>query len=483
MIESNSYLWTSQEVAAAFGIPEISLSGEATGWGATGISIDSRTLKSGDLYIAIRGDTHDGHAFVADAFAKGAVAAIVDHPIELPDPFPQIIVEDTLKALSKLGAFARQRTKATIIAVTGSVGKTSTKELLRHVLERFGVTFASPASYNNHWGLPLSLACLPRDAVYGVFELGMNHRGEIAPLASLACPHIAVITAIAEAHIGLMASRQHIAEEKSDIFSGSPAPGLAIINQDAPEFELMRNQAIKCGISKIIGFGKAEKASVRLMDYSIDPSGQKGTVTISLNGQKVVYTLPQPGEHVALNSLIVLAVGEALGLDQGQLIAQLKTMPAVKGRGNQHRIPVAGGEVLLIDDAYNANLTSMQAGLSVLAAMPVLPQGQRVVVLGEMLELGNQAEAHHQQLMMEVLTRPIHRIFAVGGSVMETAFSKNVPADKAGGYSTSVDALIPLLLNTLRPGDIVFVKGSKGSRVSKVVDILLNQNNVQDVVI
>jgi UDP-N-acetylmuramoyl-tripeptide--D-alanyl-D-alanine ligase len=478
MIASDLYLWTGQEVAAATGTPEISPL-----WGATGISIDSRTLKPGDLYIAIRGDTHDGHAFLADAFAKGAVAAIVDHPVELQRQFPQVIVENTLEALSKLASFARQRTKATIIAVTGSVGKTGTKELLRHVLEGYGVTFASPASYNNHWGLPFSLACLPRDADYGVFELGMNHRGEIAPLASLACPHIAVITAIAEAHIGLMASRQDIAEEKSDIFNGSPSPALAIINQDAPEFGLMQSHAIKCGVSKILGFGKSEKAAIRLMDYTTDSSGQNGMVTVSLNGQKVVYTLAQPGEHVALNSLIALAVGEALGLDQGQLIARLKTLPAVKGRGNQHRIPVAGGEILLIDDAYNANLVSMQAGLSVLASLPVSPQGRRVVVLGEMLELGNQAEAHHQQLMSEVLARPIHRIFAVGGAVMEAAFSKNVPADKAGGYASSVDALVPLVLNTLRPGDIVFVKGSKGSRVSRVVDSLLAQNNVQDMVI
>ncbi|MGV8948459.1 MAG: UDP-N-acetylmuramoyl-tripeptide--D-alanyl-D-alanine ligase [Candidatus Paracaedibacter sp.] len=483
MTASKPYLWTGQEVAAALSMPELPVASGAVEWGATGISIDSRTLEPGDLYIAIRGDTHDGHAFVADAFAKGAVAAIVDHPIELPDQSPQIIVGTTLEALSKLGAFARQRTKATIIAITGSVGKTSTKELLRHVLEGYGVTFASPASYNNHWGLPLSLACLPRDAIYGVFELGMNHRGEIAPLASLACPHIAVITAIAEAHIGLMASRQDIAEEKSDIFNGSPPPGLAIINQDAPEFELMRSHALKCGISKILGFGKTEKAAIRLIDYTTDSTGQKGIVTASLNGQKVVYTLPQPGEHVALNSLIALAIGEVLGLDQGQLIAQLKTILAVKGRGNQHRIPVAGGEILLIDDAYNANLTSMQAGLSVLAGIPVSPQGRRVVVLGEMLELGDQAEVHHQQLIMEVLARPIHRIFAVGGTVMETAFSNNVPADKAGGYATSVDALIPLVLNTLRPGDIIFVKGSKGSRVSKVVDSLLGQNNVQDGVI
>lgn len=478
MSSFESGLWTSQEVAIALAVPETS-----SPWKATGVSIDSRTLKPGDLYIAIRGDTHDGHAFVADSFAKGAVAAIVDHPLEGHNQFPQIIVGNTLDALSKLGAFARQRTKATVIAITGSVGKTSTKELLRHVLGAYGVAFASPASYNNHWGLPLSLALMPRDAVYGVFEIGMNHRGEIAPLASLACPHIAVITAIAEAHIGLLASRQEIAEEKSDIFTSSPPPGLAIINQDAPEFEIMRSHALKYGCSKILGFGKSEKAAVRLIDYCVDPTGQKGMVTAILNGQKVVYMLPQPGEHFALNSLIALALGEALGLDQGRLIAQLNTLPAVKGRGEQHRIQVTGGEILLIDDAYNANLTSMQAGLSVLAATPVSPKGRRLAILGEMLELGDQAEAHHHQLMAEVLVRPIHRVFAVGGPVMEMVFKKEVPADKKGGYAPNVDALIPLVLNALCPGDIVFVKGSKGSQVSKVVDHLLGQKNIQDVVV
>lgn len=478
MISSELSLWTNQEVAAALTIPE-----KSSPWIATGVSIDTRTLKPGDLYIAIRGDSLDGHTFVPDAFAKGAVAAIVDHPLESHSQFTQIVVGDTLDALSKLGAFARQRTKATIIAVTGSVGKTSTKELLRHVLEGFGVTFASPASYNNHWGLPLSLAAMPRDAVYGVFEIGMNHRGEIAPLASLASPHISVITAIAEAHIGLMASRQEIAEEKSDIFTGSPAPSLAIINQDAPEFELMRSHAIKCGVSKILGFGKNEKAPIRLIDYATDPTGQKGMVTAAVNGQKVIYSLPLPGEHQALNSLIALALGEALGLDQGRLIAQINTLPTVKGRGEHHRIQITGGEILLIDDAYNANLTSMQAGLSVLAAIPVSPKGRRLVVLGEMLELGSQAERHHQQLMTEVLTRPVHCVFAVGGPVMETAYNRDVPKDKAGGYASSADELIPIVLNALRPGDIVFVKGSKGSRVSKVVDNLLSQKNVKDVVV
>lgn len=478
MVLSELGLWTNQEVAKA-----LALSDETLSWMATGVSIDTRTLKPGDLYIAIQGDTHDGHDFVAEAFKKGAVAAIVNHRVIQDIEFPQIIVEDTLKALSMLGAFARKRTKATIIAVTGSVGKTSTKELLRHVLSVFGKTFASPESYNNHWGVPLSLATMPRDAVYGIFEMGMNHRGEIAPLASMARPHIGVITAIAEAHIGYMQTRQIIAEEKADIFSGAPVPSLGIINQDCPEFDLMNAHAKELGVPKILGFGKSQKAHVQLREYHPDAMGQNGIVTAQLADQILTYTLPQLGEHVAVNSLIALAIGEALGLDQQKLVGQLETLLFVKGRGIQHRIPITGGEILLIDDAYNANLTSMEAGLSVLGSIPVPSQGRRVAILGEMLELGAQAESQHQSLMSTVLTHPIDLVFASGGSIVETVFKRSIPIEKVGGYASNADELAPMVLNALRPGDIVFVKGSKGSRVSKIVDLLVAKKNLKDVVV
>lgn len=467
MPSSELPLWTSQEASLALGVPI-----EPTAWQAMGISIDTRTLKPGDLYVAIKGDTHDGHAFVAEAFKKGAVAAIVERLVD-ESRFPQVVVADTLQALSQLGNFARQRTSATILAVTGSVGKTSTKELLRHVLSAFGLTFASPASYNNHWGVPLSLASLPRNAAYGVFEIGMNHRGEIAPLVALARPHIGVITAIADAHIEHMQTRQIIAEEKSDIFSALPACRLAIINQDVAEFDLMRNRAKAFGVSQVIGFGKSPEAFAQLTCYHSDPTGSKGIVAARLAGQDITYTLPQPGEHVAMNSLIALALGGLLGLDQEQMTRQLETLPAVQGRGQQHRIPVPGGEILLIDDAYNANLTSMQAGLSVLKAIPVPSTGRRLVVLGEMLELGNQADSHHRQLMETVSSPAIDLVFAVGGGTMETAFNTHIPPEKAGGYASHVETLAPAVMKALRPGDVVFVKGSKRSQISKIVDLLV----------
>jgi UDP-N-acetylmuramoyl-tripeptide--D-alanyl-D-alanine ligase len=470
MVSSELPLWTSQEVRTA-----LSLSEEVGLWGATGVSIDTRTLKPGDLYVAIKGDVHDGHAFVGETFEKGAVAAIVHHLVIRDSKSPQIVVEDTLKALTQLGAFARHRTKATIIAVTGSVGKTSTKELLRHVLGVAGATFASPASYNNHWGVPLSLASMPRETAYGVFEVGMNHRGEIAPLALLIRPHVGIITAIADAHIGYMGSRQIIAEEKSDIFSAVPTCPLAIINQDMSEFTFIRDRIEAFGVSQIIGFGRCQKATVRLVDYHPDPTGLKGIVTAHLADENVIYTLPQPGEHVAMNSLVALALGEALGIDRKRLFSRLETLPAVEGRGKYHRIPISGGEILLIDDAYNANLTSMQAGLSILTAIPLQLPGRRLAVLGEMLELGSQAESHHQQLIEAVSSSSIDLVFAVGGVVMETAFNKHLPIEKAGGYACHVEVLAPLVMDALRPGDIVFIKGSKGSRVSKIVDLLVAQ--------
>lgn len=478
MVSSELGLWTNQEISTSLDLPD-----EPLKWNATGISIDTRTLKPGDLYIAIKGEVHDGHAFVAEAFKKGAVAAIVDHPVVKDGQFPQIIVGDTLQALTQLGRFARQRTKATIIAVTGSVGKTSTKELLRHVLGAAGNTYASPASYNNHWGVPLSLASMPRDTKYGIFEMGMNHRGEIAPLASVARPHIGVITALADAHIGFMQSRQVIAEEKSDIFSAAPVPVLAIINQDMPEFDLIRDRTQGFGVSQIMGFGKSQKAAIRLLNYQPDSTGLKGIVTAQVGSQQLTYTLPLAGEHVAMNSLISLAVGEALGLDQRKLITQLETLPAVQGRGKHHRISITGGEILLIDDAYNANLTSMQAGLSALAAIPA-SKGRRLVVLGEMLELGDKALTQHQQLMTEVLSHSIDLVFASGGSVVETVYKEIIPSEKAGGYANNADTLTPMVLEALRPGDIVFIKGSKGSRVSKIVDVLvLQKNNAEGVVL
>jgi UDP-N-acetylmuramoyl-tripeptide--D-alanyl-D-alanine ligase len=473
MAKAEIGLWTNQEVLAALGLPEESLT-----WSATGVSIDTRTLNPGDLYIAIKGDTHDGHTFVEEAFNKGAVAAIVNSRINSDQKNHQIIVADTLQALSQLGKFARQRTKATIIAVTGSVGKTSTKELLRHVLSAAGKTYASPASYNNHWGVPLSLASMPRDAVFGVFEMGMNHRGELAPLATIVRPHIGIITALADAHIGHMQSRQVIAEEKADIFSAAPPPTLGIINQDMAEFDFIKKRLEAFGVSRVIGFGKAQNAAIRLTNYQSKASGLKGIIIAQVAGQSVSYTLPVPGEHLAINSLISLALGEALGLDQQLLIKQLETLPAVKGRGKYHRIAIREGEILLIDDAYNANLTSMQAGLATMAAIPVPSPGRRVVVLGEMLELGDKAIDHHRQLMEEVLSHSVDLVFATGGPVVESVYNEHIPTDKAGGYAKNADVLTPIVINALSSGDIVFIKGSKGSKVSKVVDALLSPKNM-----
>ena len=471
-------LWTRKDIEESLSglFPEF-LNDNNPEWGAQGVSFNTRTLKAGDLYVALHGENQDGHDFVGQAFAKGAAAVLVDHAVALDSPGDhpglQIIVKDTLQALTELGRFARVRTKATIIAVTGSVGKTTTKELLRHILGAFGETFASPASYNNHWGVPVSLACMPLDAQYGVFEVGMNHPGEIAPLAQLVQPHIGIITAIAEAHIGYMGSRLAIAEEKSDLFTARPAPGLAILNHDDLEFTLMEARAKSAGVSKTVSFGKTDGAAIRLKAYKPDPTGLHGKASVGIGRYEMAYDLPQPGEHIAMNSLIGLAVGEALGLSQQELVQQLETLPAIEGRGKRHQVRIGDKEILLIDDAFNANLASMQSGLRVLGSIPLPPGGRRLAILGEMFELGEQAVPHHNQLMQFALAQPLDLIFCVGGEVMKNAFFDTVPSDKAGGYFEEAGSLADLIKQDLQTGDILYIKGSKKSQVSKIVDALL----------
>jgi UDP-N-acetylmuramoyl-tripeptide--D-alanyl-D-alanine ligase len=463
-------LWSSQEVRDALNQEML------FNWQASGISIDSRTLKAGDLYIAIRGSAHDGHRFVEEAFAKGAVAAVVENSFVLKTAFPLIGVENTLAALTQLGTYARTRSSATVIAVTGSVGKTGVKELFCHILQAFGYAYASPASYNNHWGVPLSLANMPRNTLYGIFEAGMNAPGEISPLADMIRPHIAIITTIAEAHIGTMGSREAIAREKAAIFSGKPIPGLVILNKDDPEFVLLHDNAIKNGISKIISFGKSRDANVALKNYQADITGLNGKVTACIKGHDVDYTLPRAGEHMAVNSLAGLAVGDALGLDQKKIITQMETLPVLQSRGEVHKISILTGHFWLIDDAFNANLASMQAGINTLLQMPVSLGGRRIAVLGEMLELGNLAGSHHDQLMNMV--QPFDMVFAVGGETIATAFAKvsanDIFSRQGGGYFPHANDVIPILVKHLRPNDIVFVKGSKKSLVSQVVNALVN---------
>lgn len=459
-------LWTEQEIYDALGLPL----GTPYGWSAAGISIDTRTLKRGDLFVAIKGDDLDGHDYVADAFVKGAVAAIVAMPLKGGHC---LVVPDTLRALQQLAEFSRDRTQAKVICLTGSAGKTTTKEMIRTVLEAFGKTSFSQASYNNHWGLPLSLSQMSQDAKYGVFEMGTNHKGEIAPLSLLAKPDIAVITTIAPAHVGLMGSTQAIAEEKSEIFRGMKPGGMAILPKDSSYFDYLAERAKSMGVEKIISFGKCADASVQLLDYLFDPQEGISSVHARIFDQEVSYTLLLKGEHLALDSLIVLAIANVFNLDFQMVCDRLSRVEPLKGRGAWHKILSQKGDFTLIDDAYNANLSSMKAGLSVLAATSPQPKGRRIAVLGEMRELGDKSRDHHLQIAKELKRLSIDCVFVVGAEA-ECLFEA-LPSTMKGGYALKAETLLPLIESEIAKGDVVFVKGSKGSKVSHVVDFFVER--------
>ena len=459
-----SALWTAAEAIAATG------GACARPWEATGVSIDSRTLVPGDLFVALRGPSFDGHAFVAAAFAKGAAAAMVarTHP-DLPQGAPLLLVDDTLAALEALGRTARRRSAARVVGVTGSVGKTGTKEALRRALERQGPTVASAASLNNHWGVPLSLARMPRDSRFGVFEIGMNHPGEIDRLTRLVEPDVAVITTIAPAHLGYFRSVEAIADAKAEIFNGMTAHGTAVLNADNPHFSRLEAAARARGIARIIGFGASPRASVRLVDSHLYSTAS--AVTAMVMDDVVDYCVSLPGRHWVMNSLAVMAAVKALNADIGAAAVAMATLEPLTGRGRRHRVAIAGGEVLLIDESYNANPDSMRAALEVLAASEPRPGGRRIAVLGDMLELGDRSEELHAALARPVLDAGVDLVYTVGRAMEE--LDRALPAQRRGGHAAGARELAPELAAALRPGDVAMVKGSLGSRMAEIVQHLL----------
>jgi len=436
-----SALWEADELAAALCLPR--------GFAVTGISIDTRTLAPGDLFVALQAE-RDGHDFVAQAFEKGAAAALVSREL----PGKMLVVEDTLAALGKLAAAARARSAAKIIAVTGSVGKTTVKEMLRTVLAAFGQVHAAPASFNNHIGVPLTLARMPREAEFGVLEIGMNHPGEIAPLAQLTRPHAAIITSIGLAHLGLMGTPAAIAAEKAEIFSGLVAGGVAVLPAESPFLPLLRAK-VPPG-ARQVAFG----AEARLLKIK---SGADGSdISAMIGGTGVKFRLHAPGLHMAENALAVLATCGALGLDVAEAASALEGFTPVGGRGARRALP--GGAVLL-DESYNASSASMRAALAVLALQP----GRHVAVLGDMLELGQHARAEHLGLLPAVLAGA-DLVFACGEH--SRALFDSLPAAKQGGYAADAATLAPMLRAELAAGDTVLVKGSYGSRMRDVVKVL-----------
>ncbi len=456
-------LWTAAEAATATG-------GTVHGdWLADGVSIDTRTLQSGDLFVALAAD-RDGHEFVAQALANGAAAALVSHIPDGVDAAKCLLVDDVLPALERLGQAARARTEAKIIAITGSVGKTTTKDMLRKALEGQGNVHAAVASYNNHWGVPLTLARMPADTDFAVIEIGMSNPGEIAPLSKMARPHVALITTIAPAHLEAFGAIEGIAEEKAAIFTGLEPGGIAILPLDVETFPILQKIAA-AHAAEVVTFGETEGADLRLTDAIL--SDETTVMRIATEAGARLAKLSVAGRHYAMNAVAVLCAVAASGGDPTQAAMALSQWQPVEGRGQRERIALSRTDdiaIELIDDAFNANPASLAAGLEVLAAVTPARGGRRIAVLGDMLELGAQAEEMHAEVA-DLEAMDAVDIVHTCGALMEHLYDA-LPGAKRGVHEATAQELCRAVPRTLRPGDVVLVKGSKGSRVSVVVDAL-----------
>lgn len=455
-------LWTIEEVIAATGG---TLDGPAQGV-VTGISIDTRTLEAGDLFVPLS-DKRDGHDFVAEAFAKGAAAALVSQKIVLEKTGATLIrVTDPLAALRDMARAARQRLSpdAVVVAVTGSVGKTGTKDMLRAAFSAVGKTHAAQKSFNNHWGVPLTLAATPREVDAAIYEIGMNHAGEITPLTEIVQPHIAIVTAVEPVHLEFFDSIDDIARAKAEIFDGLKSGGIAVLNADNPYFALLKDRAAAAK-ARILTFGSVSDADVRLASFRTDAVGSE--VTANIGDREITYRLEIPGAHVAQNSLAVLASLYGAGRDIRQGARALAGLQPGVGRGARHVISLTGGEILVIDESYNANPASMRAALSVLGAVPRQDYPTRVAILGDMLELGEDSSALHAGLYEWTEKCDIDLVFC-SGPHMAALFQK-LPESKRGAWANEVEGLTEPVLNALKPGQVLMIKGSLGSRMAHVL--------------
>jgi UDP-N-acetylmuramoyl-tripeptide--D-alanyl-D-alanine ligase len=435
-----------------------------------GISIDSRSLQPGDAFFAIAGDSRDGHEFVDAALKKGAGLAVVakEKRAMFAADAPLLAVDDVLGGLRDLGHAARERLKGKVIAVTGSVGKTSTKEALYLVLSRTGLTHASAASYNNHWGVPLSLSRCPADARFAVFELGMNHPGEIGPLSRMVEPDIAIITTVAPVHLEYFKSVDEIADAKAEIFEGLDSDGIAILNRDNAQFNRLVDRALDGRVSRVVSFGEEKKCDARLLrcvlhaDYS--------SVQADIIGDEVTYKVGAPGRHLVLNSLAVLAAAKLAGADLALSALALAELQPAQGRGTRILLNVPGGNALLIDESYNANPVSMRAAIALLGQAEPGPRGRRIAVLGDMLELGTQSALLHRELAEAITQNAVDLVFC-SGPEMQNLWDA-LPPNRRGSYASNSGALEPHVLEAVSSGDAVMVKGSNGSKMAPIVKAL-----------
>ncbi|SDG42861.1 UDP-N-acetylmuramoyl-tripeptide--D-alanyl-D-alanine ligase [Limimonas halophila] len=456
-------LWTAQDAAEATG-------GHVTrDWAATGVAIDSRHIEPGDLFVALRGESTDGHRFIADALAKGAAAVVADHfPDNAGSGVPALMVADTQTALEDLARAARARSQARVIAVTGSVGKTGTKNALAHVLGAQGETHAAAASHNNHWGVPLTLARLPRSAAYCVVEMGMNAPGEIAALSRLARPHVTVITEVAAAHTAAFASVEGIADAKAEIFQGADPGATAVLPRDNPHVARLAEHAGAAGIERLISFGRDAEATIRVVEEAPDERGTE--VTAALGLRHLSFRVGIPGDHWVMNALAVLGAVAAVDADPGAAAASLAELEPAPGRGQRHTVAVDGGTATLIDESYNANPTSMRAAIALLARAEPGPGGRRIAVLGDMLELGERSAHDHGGLAEPLRAAGVDAVFTCGDQM--TALRDALPAAVHAGHAADAETLTGQVTAALRPGDVVLVKGSAGARTGAVVRAL-----------
>jgi UDP-N-acetylmuramoyl-tripeptide--D-alanyl-D-alanine ligase len=459
-------LWTSRAMATAMRAePNGTLREEVTG-----ISIDSRTLAPGEAYFAIKGAVHDGHDFVAAALQAGAALAVVERVQrgKFALEAPLLVVDDVLEGLVDLARAARARLQAQVIAVTGSVGKTSTKEALRRVLATQGETHASAASFNNHWGVPLSLARCPAEARFAVFEIGMNHAGEIGPLVKLVRPHVAIITTVEPVHLEFFSGIEAIADAKAEIFEGLEPDGAVVLNRDNAQFARLQRRAKELGISRIVSFGTDEKSDARLIDLSLHSACS--AVHANILGHDVTYKIGMPGRHMAMNSLAVLAAASLTGADLALASLALSRIEAAAGRGVRRILEVAGGEVTLIDESYNANPASIAAALSVLSRAVIGPHGRRIAILGDMLELGPASAGLHRDLNDAVKVNHIDLVYCCGPQMRNLWDA--LSTGKRGGYADGAANLESQVVAAIRAGDAIMVKGSFGSKMKTIVNAL-----------
>jgi UDP-N-acetylmuramoyl-tripeptide--D-alanyl-D-alanine ligase len=436
----------------------------------SGLSIDSRTIAPGEAYFAIKGDVHDGHDFVAAALKAGAALAVIEtaRRDKFASDAPLLVVDDVLAGLVELGLASRARLNAQVIAVTGSVGKTSTKEALRRVLGAQGETHASAASFNNHWGVPLSLARCPASARFAVFEIGMNHPGEIDRLVRMVRPHVAIITTVEPVHLEFFAGIEAIADAKAEILAGLEPGGTVVLNRDNSQFARLQRSAKKLGISRIVSFGTDAKSDARLIEVSLHPACS--AVHANILGHDVTYKLGMPGRHMAMNSLAVLAAASLAGADLALAALSLSQIEPAAGRGVRRMLEVANGEATLIDESYNANPASMAAALNVLGQAAVGPHGRRIAVLGDMLELGPTSPALHRGLNEAIKANHIDLVYCCG-PLMRNLWDA-LSTGKRGGYAENSAGLEPQAVAAIRAGDTIMIKGSLGSKMKTIVNAL-----------